>query len=65
MCENMEECVGEIREWMRNNMLKLNDDKTDVLVILKPNFSLISYMRLISELVMLVFTLASHRVTLV
>ena len=36
--KKMEECVAEIREWMRKNMLKLNDDKTEVLVISLPPF---------------------------
>ena len=35
----MEKCVGEIREWMRKNMLKLNDEKTEVLVISTPYFT--------------------------
>ena len=25
-------CVSEIREWMNQNMLKLNDDKTELIV---------------------------------
>ena len=28
----IELCVSEIREWMNQNMLKLNDDKTDLIV---------------------------------
>ena len=28
----MERCVADIRNWMRNNMLKLNDDKTELIV---------------------------------
>ena len=46
--KKMEECVAEIREWKRKNMLKLNDDKTEVLVISIP-FSLIGYMKLLSK----------------
>ena len=30
--KKMEECVAEIKKWMRKNMLKLND-KTEVLVL--------------------------------
>ena len=32
----MERCVAEIRVWMRNNMLKLNDDKTEVVMFSSP-----------------------------
>ena len=28
----MERCVADIRNWMRHNMLKLNDDKTELIV---------------------------------
>ena len=28
----IELCVSEIREWMNHNMLKLNDDKTELIV---------------------------------
>ena len=28
----IELCVSEIREWMKQNMLKLNDDKTELIV---------------------------------
>ena len=28
----MEQCVADIRNWMRHNMLKLNDDKTELIV---------------------------------
>ena len=28
----VERCVADIREWMRNNMLMLNDDKTELLI---------------------------------
>ena len=45
-------------------MLKLNDDKTEVLVISIP-FSVIGYVRLVSEWVMVVFKLVSQHVTLV
>ena len=30
---NMEECIRDIRCWMLNNDLKLNDDKTEFLII--------------------------------
>ena len=33
----MESCVAEIRVWMRNNMLKLNDDKTEVVMFSSPH----------------------------
>ena len=29
---SIELCVSEIREWMNQNMLKLNDDKTELIV---------------------------------
>ncbi|KAK2153178.1 hypothetical protein NP493_2338g00027 [Ridgeia piscesae] len=29
----MELCVVSIRQWMKTNMLKLNDDKTEILII--------------------------------
>ncbi len=35
----MEERLGEIRVWMMKNMLKLNDVKTEVLVISTPYFT--------------------------
>ncbi len=35
----MEKCVCEIKEWMKQNMLKLNDDKTEVLVMSTPYFN--------------------------
>ena len=31
--KQLEECVAEVRQWMAENMLKLNDDKTEYLVI--------------------------------
>ena len=37
--KKMEKCVCENREWMRKNMLKLNDEKTEVLVISTTNFT--------------------------
>ena len=37
--KKMEKCVSEIREWMKKNMLKLNDEKTEVLVISTPYFT--------------------------
>ena len=30
--ENIEQCVTEIRSWMKTNSLKLNDSKTEVIV---------------------------------
>ena len=33
----VEKCVAEIRVWMRNNMLKLNDDKTEVVMFSSPH----------------------------
>ena len=32
MLGNIEKCVAEIKIWMTNNMLKLNDDKTELFV---------------------------------
>ena len=61
--KKMEKCAGEIREWMRKNMIKLNDEKTEDLSFQLP-FSLIGYMRLVSELVTLLFKLVSQHVTL-
>ena len=29
----IEACVSDIRIWMKNNLLKLNDDKTELLII--------------------------------
>ena len=37
--KKMEESVGEIRVWMMKNMLKLNDEKTEVLVLSTLYFS--------------------------
>jgi hypothetical protein len=34
----MEECIREIKTWMNINMLKLNEDKTEVLFIASPHF---------------------------
>ena len=31
--KKLEGCIGDIRKWMSENMLKLNEDKTEVLVI--------------------------------
>ena len=31
--QRIEACIAEIRTWLKNNKLMLNDDKTDVLVI--------------------------------
>ena len=30
--DSTESCIGKIRDWMRLNKLKLNDDKTDILL---------------------------------
>ena len=41
----LSDCISDIRGWMRRNFLKLNDDKTEILVIgskLKPDVDLIS-----------------------
>ena len=32
MCMFISLCVSEIREWINQNMLKLNDDKTELIV---------------------------------
>ena len=32
----MERCVADTRNWMRHNMLKLNDDKTELIVFASP-----------------------------
>ena len=37
--KKMEECVAEIREWMKKNMLKLSDEETEVLVTSTPSFT--------------------------
>ena len=63
--KKMEECVAEIRKWIKNNVLKLNDGKTEIYLSFQPTFSLICYVRFISELLMLVFKLVSQHVTLV
>ena len=34
----MEKCIDEIREWMRTNILILNDERTEVLIISTPYF---------------------------
>jgi len=34
----MEQCIMEIKSWMNINMLKLNEDKTEVLYIASPHF---------------------------
>lgn len=31
--KQLENCIGEVRNWMKSNMLKLNEDKTEFLVI--------------------------------
>ena len=34
--ENLKHCIEEIRLWMTQNMLKLNDDKTDIIYSISP-----------------------------
>ena len=34
---NMERCLADIRTWMQSNKLMLNDSKTEVLIVVKPN----------------------------
>jgi hypothetical protein len=34
---NMERCLVEVRSWMQSNKLRLNDAKTEVLIVAKPN----------------------------
>ena len=36
--KRLENCIADIRHWMSTNMLKLNDDKTEVLYIASPYF---------------------------
>ena len=31
--EKLEQCIGEVRQWMKDNFLKLNDSKTEFLVL--------------------------------
>ena len=31
--EHLEACIAEIKQWMSTNMLKLNDDKTEFIVL--------------------------------
>ena len=41
LCQNLkrlENCIANIRQWTSTNMLKLNDDKTEVLYIASPCF---------------------------
>ena len=35
--ENLKHCIEEIRLWMTQNMLKLNDDKTDIIYMASPH----------------------------
>ena len=37
---NVKNCVQDIRTWMNSHMLKLNDDKTEVLFLATPSFCL-------------------------
>ena len=30
---NLVQCISDIKEWMSNNFLKLNDDKTEILLV--------------------------------
>ena len=44
-CTILSDCISDIRRWMHRNFLKLNDDKTEILVIgsrLNPDVDLIS-----------------------
>ena len=34
---NLEKCIQEVRHWMASNLLKLNEDKTEFLVIGQSN----------------------------
>jgi len=36
--QTLEYCIAEIRSWMAKNMLKLNDDKSDVLYVASPHY---------------------------
>ena len=36
--DKVQQCIMEIKLWINNNMLKLNDDKTEVLFIASPHF---------------------------
>jgi hypothetical protein len=33
----LENCIGEVRTWMTKNKLKMNDDKTQFLVLIPPS----------------------------
>ena len=37
--DTLESCISEIRVWMTHNLLKLNDDKTDIIYIASPHFA--------------------------
>ena len=37
--DTLEACISEIRVWMTYNLLKLNDDKTDIIYIASPHFA--------------------------
>ena len=34
--ENLEHCIADIRQWMNQNLLKLNDNKTDIIYTASP-----------------------------
>ena len=36
--QTLEYCIAEIRSWMAKNMLKLNDDKSDILYVASPHY---------------------------
>jgi hypothetical protein len=38
--QTMQSCISDVKSWMTNNKLKLNDDKTEALLIKKKNASL-------------------------
>ena len=36
--EKLKCCIGEISQWMSNNRLKLNEDKTEVIIFKTPRY---------------------------
>ena len=34
--ENLEHCIADIRQWMNQNLLKLNDNKTEIIYMASP-----------------------------
>ena len=36
---NIEACISAVKQWMRSNLLKLNDDKTEFIIFASPYFS--------------------------